>query len=556
MAIQDMFVKCAPYLYTTIGDCGTLTVCDAVIPTPSELESIYKSESGKWRAMKATLALQMELKMCGVKQSPFLEFLESNRVSLDGKITKENLTQGLDRIRPYILATRKHPVNNNYWIASKGQTVSYNHWQMEMSSPTGIPADATWFNPGEYVFITGIGEGGVQINCSYKITTSELNQDGTAVVVVMENMSSASYLQSEQKQNPTSGIAIRGTNNVSDFESFCVQPPGILNKTFEEFWIQTSRTSLCVDELYEEYRNLILAQNEIYSQFYYLPTTEYNRQVGEDWSRRMANAFMYNIALPYQTVSTLEQLESIEAIDPLNPSGRCVGKRANAIGVYEQHVQCGRVVDLAGGALDLMTLFNEFYKLSRIRESIGSPNPNNIDLLMPSTYAVKFQDAMLSYFKSKTDSMWRLNSDLSSKLEQSPLGFKWRSFQLDWPDVKINVITDRYFDDYLDQCKRIAIAENKPELENLGRKIWIIDWSNNYKGIIASNRITTKTADIKQLAQIDPTYRCIMQVPTTSTTLTSETWTVICETPQADLIIENISNDPITTTGASDEYTD
>lgn len=551
-----MFVKCAPYLYTTIGDCGTLTVCDAVIPTPSELESIYKSDSGKWRAMKATLALQMELKMCGVKQSPFLEFLESNRVSLEGKITKENLTHGLDRIRPYILATRKHPVNNNYWIASKGETVNYTHWKMEMSSPTGIPADATWFNPGEYVFITGIGSGGVQINCSYKITTSELKSDGTAVVVVMENMSSASYLQSEQKQNPTSGIAIRGTNNVSDFESFCVQPPGILNKTFEEFWIQTSRTSLCVDELYEEYRNLILAQNEIYSQFYYLPTTEYNRQVGEDWSRRMANAFMYNIALPNQTVSTLEQLESIEAIDPLNPGGRCVGKRANAIGVYEQHVQCGRVVDLAGNALDLMTLFNEFYKLSRIRESIGSPNPNNIDLLMPSTYAVKFQDAMLSYFKSKTDSMWRLNSDLSSKLEQSPLGFKWRSFQLDWPDVKINVITDRFFDDYLDQCKRIAIAENKPELENLGRKIWIIDWSNNYKGIIASNRITTKTADVKQLAQIDPTYRCVMQVPTTSTTLTSETWTVICETPQADLIIENISNDPITTTGTSDEYTD
>lgn len=462
---------------------------------------------------------------------------------------------GLDRIRPYILATRQHPINNNYWIAENGVAVPYtSHWQMDMYSSTGIPADASWLNPGEYVFVTGIADSGVQIRCSYKVVSSSIVNN--KIRVVMDNMTSASFLPAEQKANVTKGIAIRGTNNVSDFESFCVQPPGILNKTFEEFWIQTSRTALCVDELYEEYRNLILANNEIYREFYYQPSAEYNKQIGEDWARRMANAFMFNVALPNQTVNTLEALETIEAIDPLHPSGRCVGKRANAIGVYEQHVQCNRVVDLAGGAISLPAIFNELYKLYRIRESMGSPNPREIDMLMPSTLAVRFQDSLLAYFKAKSQGLWQINSDMSSKLEQSPLGFRWRSFQLDWPEIKINIITDTFFDDLLDQSKVTAAAVGDPRIENVGRCIWIIDWTKNYKGIIASNRITTKTADIKELARLDPEYRCIMKVPTTSTTLTSETWTVICEAPKTDLIIQNIGNEDPVLNSDTEEYTD
>jgi hypothetical protein len=538
----DFFSKCLPALRTNIATCGLMTVCDAVVPKPSELDTIFKDGTG-YRVMKALFMHQLELNACEVVQSNLSKFLMANKVDLSKKLNVDNISTDLRRIRPYILAKRKGPINNNYWNVSGGTAAAASRWQVTVSSPTGIPAHAGWFNTGERVFIKGQTAGGTSTNTAWKVYTSVVA--GNTVTLVLDRQNAGTFLSEDQIEDPVTGLLVRGTANVSDFESFCSRPPGLITTREDEFWIETTRDATCEDELYAQWRNLVFENNPLYAEMYDLTTIEYNRQSGEDFYRRLANTFFFNKALDNQTLETVADLEDIESTDPTG--SRCVGKRANAIGIYEQHVQCNRVIDLQGQPININALAKAFYTMQRVRKDNGGKNTNIFEVFIPSQYFPNWNLAMLKYYKNQSAGMLELVQDVTKNTKEAPLGFVYRDYPLVWPNVTIRVITDEYFDDLL-------TAAQAAGLTTAGYQMWILDWSKNYMGVLESNRVVNKTGDLKALAATNNSYACVMRVPTKTTTLTSLTWTAIAECPAGDLILENFSGDEPNVSDTANEY--
>src|SRR5262249_8460175 len=130
--------------------------------------------------------------------------------------------------------------------------------------------------------------------------------------------------------------------------------------------------------------------------------------------------------------------------------GKCVGKRANASGIYEQMAECGRIVDLQDGELNIPALAQALYNMMRVKEGAQNKNPRAFDLFTDSAFAELFNQAMIKYYNSKSDNTLRLNYDVNGPAKKADFGFNFRSYPLFWPPgVTINVVTHYFFDDYL-----------------------------------------------------------------------------------------------------------
>lgn len=548
----DFFVsnQCTPAIRTNIATAGLMTACRAHIPAPSELETLYK-DSDDYRLMEALFLWQWEANANQAVQSNLFKFFQANRVNLRGKVVTERLNAGLMAIRPYVQVKRKGPINNNFWKAASGAACDVDgslngsgiYWRMDFSSPTGIPVHAGWFNAKEWVFVVGLDGSGNSIHWAGEVVSSSVVS--TVVRVVLKPQMTNSSLPSARKANPTQGGATRGAPNVDNFESFCAQPPGLITTTLDPFWIGTTRTTFKEDELYNKWRDLVLADNVLYREIFDLPTQEYNKQVAEDFARKHVESMFNNTALANQTVEAAENLETINSSADGIGGARCIGKRANPIGIYEQHVQCERVVDAQGTKLNLPALFQALNKMMRIREASGAAAAaqKTFEIAMPSNYMPLFHQGMLAYYNTQWAGKVQWTNEVKQDAKVSPMGFLYMDYPLLWPvGVTIRILTDTYFDDYAAFMHELAVAFSEPNYDNLGRRLWIADWSRIYMGLLGSKRISNNPgsdlAGMQRLGIIDP---CIMETIREMNTLTSFTWTVVADCTPGNLILENLS---------------
>lgn len=554
------FQKCAPNIATNIRSCGTVTGCNAIGMTVPQLTSSYTS-SNNYLIMEALFQHEMEIKMCEAVQNGMYDFLMANKVAMNKKMQTRQVNSGQVEIIPFIQARQYSPINNAYWLVSNGMANGAN-WQVNVVSSTDIPPDARSFPPGERVYIDGQTIGGTNTHTSFQIVSSTVVNAGNPsayCVLVLAPQNSGSYLASAALTSPVTGLLKRGTANINDYEEFCAEPPAYLNWKDVPFWIETQRTSMCSSELYEKWRKWVLADNALYREYGDLPEIEKNRQLAADWQRRMVDVMFWGKAInANQTLSLYPNLPAIETYSSpnLNTGGaQCIGVRANMIGIYEQHVQCGRVYDLQGANLDLISLFNSLYQMKRVRESSSSKMVTQFDIFTDNITAEAINSAMISYYNAKSQNTMRLTYDVSKgangnpgavdsmssgnqPIHQADFGFNYRSYNIFYPNVRINIISHYFFDDYLSSMQT-ALGQNS----NAGRFLWVLDFAGIYPGIMDSNRVVNTTGNLKTLAAVDSSFGCVMRVPTTTQTLTSVTGTMIVECTFGNLLLENF---PIT----------
>lgn len=552
---EEIFSKCAPNIRTNIKQCGSVTICDAAPMTVDDLTDAYM-KSGDFRVMDSLLQDEMEIKMCEAVQNGLYDFMMSNRVNLSAKLKPEAKNPGLIEIKPFIEAKQYSPINNEYWLVTNGEDVPTGY-SVRVSSTTNIPADIRSFPVGMRVFIDGVTAGGVATHTAWAVLSATAGVG--YVALLLESQNSASNLDPDKLGYPTGdqkGIMTRGTPNVSVWEKWCNEGPAYLDWKYVPFWIESIRNSMCYSELYNQWRTLLMSGNYLYKKYYDLDEISKNRQLGEDWQRRIVRSMFSNKPLPNQTPWLYDHLENITTFD-INTledapqvgvdGGRCVGKRANAIGIYEQLAECGRVFDLLGGQLNIADLAILLYNMFRIRQGNHHPRPEVFDLFMDSVYAELFNQAMLAYYANKSQNLLRLNVSVEGSVptlngqgrvepKQAKFGFYYTSWQLFWPQgIRINIVTHSFFDDAL-----TAAAVAGEANETAQRCIWILDFTSIYPGIIHSERQVHKTGNLETLAQILPDFACVMRVPTQEQTLISLTYTMIVECPAGNAIIENI----------------
>ncbi len=554
----DFFsTQCLPAIRLGPGSCG-LTQCGAVIPAPSDLDTLYQ-DSSDFRLMEALFWWQWEANANQAKQSALWNYLQASKVNMRGKVSSERLSPGLMMIRPFVQVKRKGPINNNFWKAESGVASSADgtspgdgtHWRMDFSSPNGIPVHVDWFKVRSWVFVNGLAGDGTSIRWAGQVVQSTI-VDGKIQVVLLPQVA-GSFLPSARKANPVKGGATTGVPNVSTFESWCNQDPGLITTTLDPYWIGSTRTTFKSCELYNKWRELVLADNAQYREIYDLPEQEYNKQVAEKFTRDHVESFMRNTALDNQTVETLSDLGNINTTaygltiaNSALDGAQCVGKRANPIGIYEQHVQCERVVDALGTKLNLPALFQAFYKMKRIREATGAPAGaiSIFEIGMSSTYAVLFHQAMLKYYDAQWGGKLQWNMEII-KSGVAPMGFRYKDYPLVWPDgMTVRVVTDQYFDDWAAFMGQLATEFAEDGFNNLARQIWINDWSRIYMGVFSTMRKVTAPGSRMDIAQavgtLDP---CVMESVQETITATSFTWTAVADAVLGNLIIENLSNE-------------
>ena len=535
---SNSFKKCTPSLSTNIKQCGTVSLCTADPIEDDELETIFGGDtSNNYKINDALFKLDFEIKMCGTVQNGLYDFLMANKVKMDRKVQTDSLNSGLLQIRPFVLARQYDPINHIYYKFSAG-TASGANWQVTVESTDSIPFDIRSFQAGEIVYVTGLTAGGTSVRTAYSIVSS-VAAAGNTGTLVLTGQNAASNLPSSRTEDVTSGLLIRGTNNKSDYEEFCNEAAAFNSARNVPFWTQTSRTSMCRSTTYDKWRKLLLESNQLYREFGDVDEIEKNKQLGADWQTRMVNSFFWNKPISTnQTTALYNSLDDIDtptsAIFNLNSEAECVGKRANAVGIYEQLAECNRVDDLQGAQVNLNTLFNSLYDIMRVRESSGSSASRSIDIFTDSLTAERFNQGMLAYFKAKSLDTMRINIDGAST--KAEFGFNYRTYNLFYPQgVTINVITHNFFDDAITAATAAGVTAAE-------RRLWILDFSCIYPGVIASNRVVNKTGDLQALAAVDQSYACVMNVLSKENTLTSTTWTVVVECPKASLVLENFSD--------------
>jgi hypothetical protein len=547
----NAFSKCAPNITSNIKECGSVTICNAKAMTQAELQNFTRGTD--YLVMGSLIQHDFEIKMCAAVQNGLYDFLMSNKQNWNSKarMQKEQLAKGSYRIRPFLLARQYNPINNAYWIANN-IVVQGSNLRIDASSSTNIPPDIRSFPTDMYLYLQGATAGGAVSRTSWIVVSAVLINN--AVRITMSPANAGSFLPAANQSTAiTTGVLTRGTPNKSDFEKWCNEQPAYLNWNEVPFWVDTSRTTMCRSSQYDDYVSMLLSENPLFKEFGYLPEAEKNRQLGEDWQRRMVEKMMWGQAKSAsQTVAAYNNLEDITAFDggTLGVDGAtCVGKRADMIGVFQQLVQCGRYDDLLGAQLNLISLFNELYNISRVRQGAGNPNFMTIDVFTDNVTAHAINQAMITYYSNESGGLARLVMPINNSpgvsfnkdqdIQKAEFGFNYRSYNLMFPAfVRLNVVTHFFFDDYL----TARVNTGNAQVANSGRLLLVLDFSNIYPAIVASNSKRWNTGDLKTLASINTDFACVLEVNTQEQQLTSVTAAMVVECPAGNLWLENFSS--------------
>lgn len=547
----NIFSKCSAALSVDSSRCDAITGLDVATLNPSDLASIYKDGSA-WRVLNPLIEADFAGRACFQRTNGIYDWLmATKKVSSPKRMSVQQINGGLNELAPFVKMSRKGPMNNEYWSFASGAANTGNTpngypdteatYKGDVTSQGGMPLDVRWFPRGLRVYITAVSSG-VTSHTQYRVVDAAIVSSVIRLYLASEN---ANVIGPAAKHTaPVTGLLTRGTPNVNDYEKYCAQIPGLNTKQLVPFWVETTRWSICEDDLYLRYMKAIKEGNAYFREFGDVESVELNRQITEDFQRREANSFFWNKPYANQTLEDYGSLEQITIADGDADSnsfwagGKFIGRRAAATGIYWQHMECNRVKDLLGQRLNLPELFNALYEMQRVRKANGL-NGNVFELFTDQQFALKLQSALLKYFKVRGEGILNLNYEMSKSFEQGPFGFRWTKFMLDYPQCELRIVTHDFFDDNVAAHKAASST-----LETPGRVLWILDGSVNYQMIFEANALSLQNGgDVKRLAETDSSYLCVMRVPQKRQKLFSKMYTNVCECPQSSLFLENFSDD-------------
>ena len=551
MAIaSNLFNKCLPAIGNNVNECGAVTLCNVITAESDELTSIFTDGSGNFRDLHALLATQFEIKACGARTNGLFDFLMSNKKLVKHKLNYVNFGPGNAAIEPFIMAEQQSVMNTEYWSVVNLFNTGGNNYQIHVRSRHSIPLDERWFVPGMNVYVLARSSAGTALRGSFLVTGAQASSFGGNSTILItatgENttlgwVAKAAFTGFTGGSPLTAAVLVRGSANVQDVERWCYNRPALNPRNHVAFWMETDRYTMCTDQLYEAWFKRLQEGNEYFKLFGDVDATKRNKQLGDMFQREWLNKFFWN--KPISTNQTLAAYRSLAEVTTFSNTtqglytpgeGRCVGRKANAIGVYEQLAECGQVRDLQNQKLNLVELFEQvIYPIYRARGDQGIPN-DVIEIFTDSFTAKQFQRGMVDYINTISDGLARFSYEMKEITAGAwgSLGFRYREYPLDYPETRIRIVTNPFFDD-------IATAAVSEGIGSTGRFLWILDFTSIYPGIITSNRKVHTTGDIEKLAQVDRDYACVMENPTQEVSLNSLTWTAVVECPANSIIIEN-----------------
>lgn len=544
----------------------------------------FAAQGLKEVGMDKTIAQMKEARMAGVQQKGLTDLLLSRHVKVNEGAVQSNGSI----IAPFTLLPRRNVVNINYWLVTAGSATQpadpASAWASTLPatvyyltvkvSTTGYGTQITnldrYFLPGMYVFVestarhvgsdwqTYVGGGNIDSSVSLQFrvigAVMKSGSSDTAYVAVapteFQSLETSSSAWTTYKANTTpdsDGITpqqkasrsfvTKGTllilaNSVSDYESWCYQPPSINDKTLVEYWKQTIRWT---HQYNDEYLKALTAPltSEFYKKFRTLPIAEQRRQQEALMEKAFYNTVFYGDAISdKQTLATWTDLPTVD--DLTNP-GCSLEYKSNTIGIRNQLSEASKVIDNNGGALNLDTLFEIFYTLKRERGNDGT-DISMIDTMTDRFTKAKIRELMIRYYKAKFSMDVMVNMQPNQKVVDSVSGrtvFEYDKYDLPDQGVSFSVFTDTYFDDRLGASQSLGASSGT---KNRARSLHIIDWSDIQIGLHGTRSVK------RQTNVADNLYNCTITQNVNHYMLNSKTIEVRVGNPNRHTIIENFSD--------------
>lgn len=546
---------CVPRFAKVTSACGcTLTNLSIAGLTPAEIENLQNKEIDLARiVLQAT-----EAKALGVQERGLGMLLRSSIKDIKPQLTTQKI--GMQSIvLPYIMRPQEGYINANYFtiqsaVAPADAGVGGLHrgaWDLTLFlSDSWLKSDLEslerYFLPGNTLIILTWDNTTSKNAVTHVFTIARVVNADTdikkAKVTVYPNLTDTAWtaLSSGAKTalHPTFGVAQTGANSIADRESWCYEQPADISKKLLVNWVQTTRTSRCVDEDYMRILDLIMKGrvNEYQRGFVWQTLSEQNKRKTMLEEEAWYKSVFFGAALD-RNAQTPENYASLPTVadvaDPTCPREY----KASALGIFSLLSECNRVVDLNGNRLDLDYIFNQLYYLMQFRMA-GGDNISVIDSMTDRWTANTIFDAMVKYYKVK----YNWDTTRFAKIGEKITHDNMVLFNFDIYDVKAvgvqwAVFHDSFFDHMIANFPD-DVAGSDVNFKSRARQLWFIDWSDLSIGIAGSMSVTRKSPD----PDTNSLYNCVMVANIKTFNLRSQKWTVMLDRPHRHLIIHNFSD--------------
>lgn len=552
VATSEIFKKCSSALRTNIDTCGSVSVCSATVATtPDELDEVFKDGS-TYRILESLFMTQFEMKMCGAIQNSWEDFFMANlKTPKRGEIQLHDNDRSLFRIRPYLLAKQKRPINNVYWRFDNGQAADAN-WQIDVYSLSGIPADIRSFGVNERVYVESRNSSAKNFWNGLIVSRALVTVGGIEKVRMIVTPQNAGTAQ-DALANPVAGILRRGPANVAKVEAYCDSEPAYRNDIRSEYWMEHDKYTFCVTKDFAEFRKFAMANNPLYAELVDIPEVEEHAQRTKAFQSKMFNNLMFGRQISAnQTRNLFTELEQVNYFTSATGlgfpgvDGVCSGFKANTVGWFEQLQQCGRVYDAVGATLNLWSLMDAIYAMSRVRQGINSAAAGSFDLFTDSSTAELIDRAFIKLYKEVSEDTLRLTEDIQRGRNEA-FGFQFSKYRLrgKTQGITLNVITHYGLDDYLAEWSAFEDSglDGNANASDSGRVLWMLDMTGMYAKIIESENSTSTSGKLEDLQRIDPSFQCVQATTERTVTQRGVLYAAVLECGEADLVIENFSGE-------------
>lgn len=493
-----------------------------------------------------------EARIAGYRESTLNELVMSRVTNMKSLVQRRSVKGNPSMVFPFIQMAQKRNINVQYWKIVSGTPtpgagaggLHAGAWNIVVANQTGdfataLPSLHNFFLPGRTLFVDYLSSANVARHLAYNIISASTVATVTTVTVA-PNYTEAGWgaLTAGEKLvyqiggaaggNAEAGAGCYiGANSVSDYEAYKEQDVAINPNSILNFPLQTSRIVWQYTDQYMKLLNNAL-MGSYFKHFWQLPEAEQRRQ-HQKWyeDQIMQSVFFGQRINEKQTPATYDQLPIVS--DPANDN--CpLEYKTNALGIQTQLTSCGRYLDMAGAALDLDDLFNRLYLIKRAREA-DSTDVTDIDVMCDRATAGVIQQVMCSFYQKyykQVDTNYHRAGDVIDNSNNRKISvFNYR--QYDIPDefggFRLNVYTHNFFND-----KVAAFGGN-----SVHRMLWVIDWSDFYMGVVATNQRVTQTNPDDEL------YRYRIKINAKHVMLNSMTWTACLEDPNRHLIVRNFA---------------
>lgn len=537
---------------------GTLTAATIEGLTPARLAAYNLIEHNKARV----IAEAKEAREIGVIGRPLMDLLLSRITEIGkDKLKTSSHPQYQSMILPYSYRTRKARIGNAQFAIVSGQAnsdagttvggVVYpdSAWDIVVNRGPGRVSDVPdlhrYFIPGNYVFVESINVGtGAKTVTPLKIVTSG-TAGGVTTVTLAANRTDTWWgtatADEKAPYQPTAGVVIRGTNIVDDYESYCANEPTNLSKSLIVDWHSTSRYSQCYTEVYEKTLAAILSGqvNDMAKHFDYLSVAEQNAQMRKHFEEKWFSSIFYGDIIDENQTDPNNYNTLPPVVDVEDPT-ITYGWKAGAKGIRTLLAEDSRVLDFAGGPLDIDLLIEQVYELYRVRKEDGS-NIDVIDLMVDRQTASLLRIAFYAIQTATYGAERTQHYKTGAVLDGTRTLFKYERFQLPTLPCDIAVFSSEWHDDRVSSFgDGSGGLQGSVNLRNSGRSIWAFDWSDISIGIVATNSARREyggkiTADAKR------EFSCVIKLNPRKIDLRSTTWTVMIGDTARHLMIENFS---------------